>query len=438
MRYISTRGGEPVALEDAIMAGTAPDGGLYVPTELPTFDPAQFSGDKTLHELAAIVLRPFFAGSALEGELEAICAEAFSFPAPLRTVESGAQALSVLELFHGPTAAFKDFGARFLAACMSRIIRRRNDGTTATVVVATSGDTGGAVAAAFHRQPGTRVIVLFPDGRVSPRQQHQLTCWGDNIISLAVRGEFDDCQRMAKELFADRTLSKKFGLCSANSINVGRLLPQAMYYVKSSLEHFAAAGQTSNYIVPTGNLGNAFACAWAKQMGFPIDKLVLATNANRTIPDYLDTGEWRPGASIATLASAMDVGNPSNMERLRSLWGDADQLAGHISAYSVSDNQIREQIKVEFERNGIAWCPHTATGFYVYHHHLTHEQKSAGHWVIAATAHAAKFDEIVEPLIGTTIPVPDELAKLLEWPAEFATIDAQASEIVARLEAADK
>jgi threonine synthase len=436
MRYVSTRGGESVTLEDAIMAGTAPDGGLYVPTELPTFDPAQFAGGLPLNELAAIVLRPFFEGSALQGELHAICAEAFSFPAPLRSIDSGEQKLSVLELFHGPTAAFKDFGARFLAACMSRIIRRRNDGTTATVVVATSGDTGGAVAAAFHRQPGTRVIVLFPDGRVSPRQEHQLTCWGDNIISLAVRGEFDDCQRMAKELFADHEVSKKFGLCSANSINVGRLLPQTMYYIKSSLDHFAATGEPSNYIVPTGNLGNAFACAWAKQMGFPIGQLVLATNANRTIPDFLQTGEWRPGASIATLASAMDVGNPSNMERLRSLWGEAGSLATRISAFSVSDEQIRRQIKAEFRRNGMAWCPHTATGFYVYHHHLTDEQKKAGHWVIAATAHAAKFDEIVEPLIGTKIPVPEELAKLLDWPAEFAIIDAQASEVVARLETA--
>lgn len=434
MKYQSTRGGKSVALEDAIMAGTAPDGGLFVPESLPHFEMSSLPANAPLADLAAIVLQPFFTDSSLESELQAICNEAFNFPAPLRSVHSGPEKLSVLELFHGPTAAFKDFGARFLAACMSRIIQQRGDGRTATVVVATSGDTGGAVAAAFHRQPGTRVVVLFPDGRVSPRQQHQLTCWGDNIISLAVNGEFDDCQRMAKELFADSEASERFNLCSANSINVGRLLPQAMYYAKSSLDYFSASGEKTNYIVPTGNLGNAFACAWAKQMGFPIGELVLATNANKTIPEYLDSGEWQPAASIATLASAMDVGDPSNMERLRCLWGEAEQLRERVSSYSVSDEQIREQLKAEYASTGIAWCPHTATGFYVYRHHLSPEQRQAGHWVIAATAHAAKFDEIVEPLLGTSVEVPEELARLLDWPADFDTIDATADEITARLE----
>ncbi len=435
MKFVSTRGGPAVALEDAIMAGTAPDGGLYVPVDLPAFDPASLPADIPLSEFAALVLQPFFAGSALAGQLDDICAEAFNFPAPLRGIQNPPDALSVLELFHGPTAAFKDFGARFLATTMSRIIRARQsaNATPATIVVATSGDTGGAVAAAFHRQPGTRVVVLFPEGRVSPRQQHQLTCWGDNIISLAVRGEFDDCQRIAKELFADRATSERFNLCSANSINVGRLLPQSVYYAKTSTDLLAERGAGGRYIVPTGNLGNAFACAWAKSMGFPIEELVLATNANTTIPDYLDSGEWQPRSSVATLASAMDVGNPSNMERLRNLWGDADSLRTRVRAYSVTDEQIRAQIVAEFERQGIAWCPHTATGFHVYRNQLADTDRAGKHWVIAATAHAAKFDEIVEPLIGTTVAVPEELARLLEWPAQFETIDANAADVVARL-----
>ena len=317
---------------------------------------------------------------------------------------------------------------------MSRIIRQRGDETPATILVATSGDTGGAVAAAFHKQPGTRVVVLFPDGRVSPRQQHQLTCWGDNIISLAVKGEFDDCQRLVKQLFADTEASKRFNLCSANSINVGRLMPQSIYYAKSSRDYFNEYAELSNYIVPTGNLGNAFACAWAKQMGFPIGEMILATNANRTIPDYLDSGTWEPRASIATLASAMDVGNPSNMERLRALWGDADQLRKKVRSFSVDDAEIRAQILAEYKSQAIAWCPHTATGFHVYRNHLSAVERASGHWIIAATAHAAKFDEIVEPLIGETVPVPTELSQLLQWPTNFETIAAEPEQVISRLE----
>jgi len=436
MHYLSTRGGESVTLEDAIMSGTAPDGGLYVPEDLPHFDPAKLPADAPIAEFAAIVLKPFFAGSSLEDELQPICQEAFNFPAPLKTISEGGEGsekLSVLELFHGPTSAFKDFGARFLAACMSRIVRQRSNDSPTTILVATSGDTGGAVAAAFHKQPGIRVVILFPDGRVSPRQQHQMTCWGDNIISLAVKGEFDDCQRLVKQLFADADHSRRFNLCSANSINIGRLMPQSIYYAKTSRDYFAQHGESSSFIIPSGNLGNAFACAWAKQMGFPIGDMILATNANRTIPDYLDSGTWEPRVSIATLASAMDVGDPSNMERLRCLWGDADQLRNRVHSFSVTDAEIRSQIQAEFGSQGIAWCPHTATGFHVYRNLLSAEERAKGHWVIVATAHAAKFDEIVEPLIGETVPVPDELDRLLHWPVKFDTIEPDVEQIIGRL-----
>jgi len=320
MKFISTRTEEPVCIERAIMSGTAPDGGLYVPEALPKFALDAFDGADSFAEIAARFLTPFFAGSSLAADLDGICAEALNFPVPLNRLPDEAGELSVFELFHGPTAAFKDVGARFLASSMVSIIEKGEFAQPpVTVLVATSGDTGGAVAAAYHRKPGTRVIVLFPDGRVSPRQQHQLTCWGDNIVSLAVRGEFDDCQRLAKEAFANRELNERHNLVSANSINVGRLLPQAAYYAKCSLEHYRATGNSSNFVVPTGNLGNGFACVWAKRMGLPIDRIVFATNANTTIPDFLQSGEWQPRASRATLASAMDVGDPSNMERLRAL-----------------------------------------------------------------------------------------------------------------------
>jgi threonine synthase len=434
MKYLSTRdkSGQAVALEDAIMAGTAPDGGLYIPQTLPPADLSAIPVNAPLDAVALKVLEPFFAGSGIEQKLPEICSQAFNFPAPMHTLSEGDKRLSVLELFHGPTAAFKDFGARFLAATMSAIIQQRGQTKPSTILVATSGDTGGAVAAAFHKQPGTRVVVLFPEGRVSPRQQHQLTCWGDNIIALAVKGKFDDCQRIAKELFANESACKQFNLCSANSINVGRLLPQSVYYAKSSLDYQASHGEHSNYIIPTGNLGNAFACAWARQRGFPIGDMILATNANRSIPDFLETGEWQPRNSIATLASAMDVGNPSNMERLRNLWGDAAELNQQLRSVSVSDAEIRAQIVAEYKEYGIPWCPHTATGFHVYRN-LSAAEQAAAHWVIAATAHAAKFDEIVEPLIGTAVDIPPELSQLLEWPTEFATIEADSEEIIRRL-----
>jgi len=433
MQFRSTRGGQPVGLEDAIMAGTAPDGGLFMPTQIPVLDISSVPINAPINLVARAVVAPYFAGSDLESEANEICDQAFSFPAPLHTVSDGNEPLSVLELFHGPTAAFKDFGARFLATTMSHIIRQRGEtARPATIVVATSGDTGGAVAAAFHNQPGTRVVVLFPEGRVSPRQQHQLTCWGDNIISLAVRGEFDDCQRIAKELFANKEASAEFNLCSANSINIGRLLPQSVYYAKTSLDYQAAHNAGTNFIVPTGNLGNAFACVWAKQMGFPIEQLILATNANRTISDYLDSGEWEPRSSVATLANAMDVGNPSNMERLRHLWGDAEELRNKLRCFSVNDAAIRARIVAEYEAQGVAWCPHTATGFEVYRN-LPAADREQLHWVIAATAHAAKFNETVEPLIRNDVSVPPELSRLLDWSTDFDIIDANVDEIIKRL-----
>lgn len=430
MHYRSTRGGDLVCIEQAIMSGTAPDGGLYVPRALPELSIETFAGVHDFPLIAERLLEPFMAGSTLAAGLSGICRESLNFPVPTRQVESG---LAVLELFHGPTAAFKDVGARFLAAAMSRIIQGGQYAQPpVTIIVATSGDTGGAVAAAFHRRPGIRVLILFPDGRVSPRQQHQLTCWGANIVSLAVRGEFDDCQRLAKEAFADTTLRHRHNLCSANSINVGRLLPQAAYYAKASLEHLRRTGQAPSFIIPTGNLGNGFACVWAKHMGLPIDRIILATNANTTVADFLATGQWLPRSSMATLASAMDVGNPSNMERMRDLVGGPDEMRDEVTAIPVSDDEIRTAIREEYRRHRLPWCPHTATGLHVYRHLPEHERRDR-HWIVVATAHPAKFDTIVEPLLGTTLEPPAELARLLELPTSFSTIPPDLGEVAARL-----
>jgi threonine synthase len=428
MRYVSTRGSATVSIETAIMGGTAEDGGLYVPETLPSIPSAMFPPTADLPAVASIFLQPFFAGSSLATRLPEICRAAFNFPLPLRQLESSPGTLSALELFHGPTAAFKDVGARFLARCMEAIIQ---DGVLATgpvtVLVATSGDTGGAVAAAYHRRAGTRVVVLFPEGRVSARQQHQLTCWGDNVV-----GEFDDCQRLVKACFADASLRLQHRLCSANSINVGRLLPQAAYYAQASVTHWRSTGRNLSFIVPTGNMGNAFACVWARRAGLPIDRIILATNANLTISDYLATGQWLPRPSVATLASAMDVGDPSNMERLQGLCPGIEAVREEVSTVAVSDVDIRSTIVDEFRRHGLPWCPHTATGLHVYRH-LPATERAGRDWAVVATAHAAKFDTIVEPLLGIRIGLPDELAALLARPAQFDTIPPELDALAARL-----
>src|SRR5690606_35194577 len=305
----------------------------------------------------------------------------------------------------GPTAAFRDFGARFLAAALERI--PRPGGRPLRILVATSGDTGGAVAAAFHRRPGIEVVVLFPKGLVSPTQQQQLTCWGDNVTSLAVRGSFDDCQRLVKEAFLDPALREVADLSSANSINRGRLLPQAVYYAASSLAVQAATGGKASYIIPSGNLGNAAACIWARHMGLPIGRILLAHNANLTVPEFLQTGVLRPRPSVATLASAMDVGNPSNLERLINLFPGVGELAGQISADWVDDAAISARIRTDAAALGEIWCPHTATAAEVYAR-LPETERANRHWVLVATAHPAKFREIIEPLVGE-VQVPDNL-----------------------------
>jgi threonine synthase len=363
--------------------------------------------------LAERLVAPFAAGDAMAEHLAAITRDAFNFPAPVVELEGAAGPLAVLELFHGPTAAFKDFGARFLAATLERL--PRSDPRRLTILVATSGDTGGAVAAAFFDRPWVDVVVLYPRGLVSPRQEKQLACWGRNVRTLSVAGTFDECQRMVKEAFVDPALAKSLLLSSANSINVGRLLPQMVYYAKTSLELLRRDGRAPNFIIPTGNLGNALACVWARESGLPIGEIVLAGNANLAVADFLSSGEWQPRPSVATLASAMDVGNPSNMERMRWLFPTVGQLRGKVSAVTVSDDEIRAAIRRDYRELGQTWCPHTATAAHVYRG--LEPARRAQRWVLVATAHPAKFNDIVEPLIGASVPVPPSLAALLELPS---------------------
>jgi threonine synthase len=428
MRFISTRGGsDSVGLSAALRQGIAADGGLFVPERLPALSWTDVPASVSLAGLAGRVIAPFVEGDPLHDALAEVCRDAFTFPAPLLRLGDAGGDASVLELFHGPTCAFKDFGARFLAAALERL-RRADDGVV-TILVATSGDTGGAVAAAFHRRPGTNVVLLYPHGLVSARQAHQLSCWGGNVRTFAVHGTFDDCQRIAKDAFKDPQLASTHRLSSANSINPGRLLPQMVYYAASSLQIWYRTGRRANFIVPSGNLGNVTACVWARAIGLPIGEIVMATNANRTVTDFIDTGVWRPRASVATLASAMDVGNPSNMERLRGLLGD--DLRGQFQAYLVTDDEIRDTIREDARTLDYLWDPHGATAAYAYRQ-LSAERRTEP-WVLVATAHPAKFNEIVEPLIGDEIPVPPALARLLSLPRHEEQIEPSLDALRARL-----
>ncbi len=464
---------DQASIDDALIAGLAPDGGLYVPAQIPQFDAqtiAAHIGSGTLADTAAAVLAPYFVDSRLREMLPMLCARAYDFDAPLVPMRGGdthAQDF-VLELFHGPTAAFKDYAARFLAECLVALAAEKDDALTTphdmichpersdgpastdadiiekqvprdarddrddaapdtkndapgralrttTILVATSGDTGAAVAGAFHRRAGFNVVILYPHGRVSPRQAHGLECWGDNVRTFRVDGSFDDCQRMAKAALSDRDLRESMALTSANSISLGRLLPQVAYYAHTSGAFFAAHGQALNLIIPTGNLGNAAAAFLAKRMGLPIGEIVLATNANDVLPRYFDGGEYAPRATIATLANAMDVGAPSNFERLRYWHRDDAQLRAAMRAFTVDDATIRATIATAAQRHGIVPCPHTACGL-----HVLEGFRAAGDtrpWAVVATAHPAKFETIVEPLVGHDVPPPPALAACLARPA---------------------
>lgn len=412
MKFVSTRGkAKAVTAGEAILQGLAEDGGLYVPETFPTLRNLPVGEVSSYGEFAFEMLAPFFEGDLLEHDLAEICVDAFNFPIVLNPL--GPERW-VLELTHGPTCAFKDFGARFLACSMEKLLEKH--GRKLTILVATSGDTGGAVAAAFHGRKGISVKVLFPKGRVSERQKKQLTCWGGNIESYEVDGSFDDCQKMVKSAFMDASL-KDWGLSSANSINLGRLLPQSVYYAYSSYLFRAATGKKPIFIIPSGNVGNCTGAYWSFQMGAPIERISLALNANRTVLDYLESGKYVPRASVQTLANAMDVGAPSNMERLLNLYPRFEDFRKMVSATSVSDDEIRKTIKQTWDEDHYILCPHTATA-----ERVRRDKFADKPTIIVSTAHPAKFWTIVEPLIGSPVPVPQELQLLLDKPSSFRSI----------------
>jgi len=429
MKYVSTRGKAPaVGIGDAIRNGAAPDGGLYMPERVPEIDLEALRGHNSLPEFAARFLAPFFEGDPLAADLAKICREAFDFPVPLVTPDPARPELHVLELFHGPTGAFKDFGARFLMACFDRLGDPEHP---LTVLVATSGDTGGAVGCAAEGRAAVQAAILYPRGRVSPFQELQLTCWNDPVRAIEVEGDFDDCQRLVKAAFADRDLSAALRLTSANSINIGRLLPQAAYLSFAAMRLFDETGTPPGFVIPTGNLGHGFAAVLARFAGVPIGPIVAVTNANRTLVDWHRNGVYAPSPSLATIANAMDVGTPSNFERLVHL----PEEARRISVEQVDDDTIRARIKLEHARSGYVWDPHSATAAEAYAR-MTAAERGGRAWIAAATAHPYKFAEVVEPVIGAGITPPPALEAILGRKAHKVTIEPSSEALSEALRAA--
>jgi len=408
MKWISSRGASPaVPFIDALFAGTAPDGGLYMPERLDPLPPAKLDAIRAatgdIVEIGSIVGAHLLRDEISATDLNALVRDALDFPIPLVQVTDHVWAL---ELFHGPTMAFKDVGARVQA----RLLHHFTDGTPLTILVATSGDTGSAVAQAFHGVPDTRVVVLYPEGKVSDVQEAQMASLGDNIIAVAVHGTFDDCQRLVKQAFADDDLRTHVWLTPANSINLGRLLPQVFYY-------FVLMGMDRPTVsVPSGNFGNLTAGLIAKRIGLPVERFVAATNANDVVPQYLASGEYRPRASVKTVANAMDVGAPSNFERMRAMYGDNfEALRCDIVGAAFDDATVVAEIGRVYRRHGYLLDPHGAIAWLGLQQTLA-GAGAPGRGVFLATAHPAKFREVVEPAIGETISLPPVLAEAITRP----------------------
>ena len=392
------------------MRGLAPDGGLYMPTELSRRSPKELEEFRQLPftEVCYRVVRPFATPDVPDEVLWQIVAEAINFPVKLVPLSPS---LHILELFHGPTLAFKDFGARFMARLMGYFVR--DETRVLTVLVATSGDTGSAVAHGFLGVPGIRVVILYPSKRISDAQEKQFTTLGENITALEVAGNFDDCQRLVKQAFSDAELNKRAFLTSANSINIGRLLPQIFYYVAAH-QQLPEKSAPLVVAVPSGNFGNLTAGIFAKHIGLQIAKFVAATNMNDVVPEYLRTGEFRPRPAIQTLSNAMDVGNPNNFPRLLDLCqGRLENVRREIWGYAASDDETLREMKSIHERYGYITDPHTAVGMLGWEaYKREHAEPAQG--VVLATAHPAKFADVVERAIGTAPPMPDRLGGYLK------------------------
>ncbi|HUI51836.1 MAG TPA: threonine synthase [Terriglobales bacterium] len=413
MRYRSTGRNAPLtSLRGAVLRGLAPDGGLYMPAEIARHSPEELEEFRSLPftEVCFRVVRPFATPDVPEEILWQIVSEAISFPVKLVSLSP---VLHILELFHGPTLAFKDFGARFMARLMGYFVR--GESRPLTVLVATSGDTGSAVAHGFLGVPGIRVVILYPSKRISEAQEKQFTTLGENITALEVSGAFDDCQRLVKQAFADEALNKHAFLTSANSINIGRLLPQMFYHV-AAYRQLPVASTPLVVAVPSGNFGNLTAGLFAKRIGLPVARFIAATNANDVIPQYLHTGEFRPRAAQATFSNAMDVGDPNNFPRLLDLCrGRLEFVQKEIWGYGATDEETLREMQSVWERYRYIADPHTAVGLLAWEaYKRAHSEPAQG--LVLATAHPAKFADVVVKAIGSAPPLPDRLAAYLQRP----------------------
>ena len=432
MKWVSTRGASPsVPFIDALFAGTAPDGGLYMPERLDPLPPGTVEGLRgaDIVEIGTRIGAHLLRDEITPEALRPLVADALDFPVPLVQVTDRVWAL---ELFHGPTLAFKDVGARVQA----RLLHHFTDGTPLTILVATSGDTGSAVAQAFHRVPDSRVVVLYPAGQVSDVQEAQMASLGDNITALAMRGTFDDCQQLVKEAFADDDLRAHVWLTPANSINLGRLLPQVFYYFVLAAD-VGPKPEACIVSVPSGNFGNLTAGLIAKRIGLPVRRFVAATNVNDAVPQYLRSGRYTPRPSIRTVANAMDVGAPSNLERVQALYGgDLDALRRDVVGFAYDDTRIVAEIGEVYQRHGYLLDPHSAVAWLALQEVLATDPDASG--VFVATAHPAKFREVVEPAIGRPVPLPPVLADAIARPRQAISMDVDYPTLAAFLKESDR
>lgn len=415
MKFYSTNNRSlKVDIRDAVTQGLAPDNGLYMPEVIPALPPDFFKklGSLSFQEMALAAARNIVGGSIPDSELDRIVAHTLTFDAPVVPVEDNVYAL---ELFHGPTMAFKDFGARFMSQLLGYFAQQQE--REIVILVATSGDTGSAVANGFLDVPGTRVVVLYPSGKVSDIQEKQFTTLGSNITALEVDGTFDDCQRLVKTAFLDAELKKQYFLTSANSINIARLIPQSFYFFYSYAK-LSQLGKPVVFCVPSGNFGNITGGLLAQRMGLPISHFVAATNINDVVPEFLRTHNLKPRPSVTTISNAMDVGSPSNIVRMTDLFdGDVSALERAVTGYAFSDAETQAAMRHVFSTSGYVMDPHGAVGYLGIKKYMR-EVRSDITGVFLETAHPAKFKEVVEETLGTKIEIPSTLQKFLTRPKQ--------------------
>ena len=410
MRLYSTKNTTKfVSLREAVFKGLPEDNGLYMPESLPRLPEDFIKNLKnySFQEIGFEICKHLFAGAIAENDLREIIEKSITFPAPLVELD---EETHILELFHGPSLAFKDFGARFMAQLMSYF--NRGEDRELVILVATSGDTGGAVAAGFYNTPGIRVVILYPSGKVSHLQEKQLTTLGGNITAIEVGGTFDDCQALVKKAFLDEDLTRKIRLSSANSINIARLIPQTFYYFEA-FKQLEDDDKQIVFCIPSGNFGNLTAGLFAKKMGLPIHRFIAATNANDVVPEYLETGVFSPRTSVPTLSNAMDVGNPSNFARMLDLHCSTwNILKEEIAGYAFNDEQTKAALKEVFEKYNYVIDPHGAVGFLAFRQFQKEYPGAKG--VVLETAHPSKFLPDVEAILKRKIDVPERLAVLTD------------------------